>query len=57
MEQVIPYFVNANGLPLSDVDYSPPRKEDGSIDLIDMRELARVAELEARKQSTNAQRK
>lgn len=50
---MIPYFVRANGRPLNEVDYKPNPKEDGSIDIVDPKQLAREAEAAHHKSSAN----
>jgi len=53
---VIPYFVHTNGLPLDESDYKPTSRKDGSIDVVNMRELAKEAEASALKQSTKQEK-
>ena len=53
---MIPYFVHTNGLPLDESDYKPTSRKDGSIDVVNMRELAKEAEASALKQSTKQEK-
>lgn len=47
-----PFYVFENGRPLDEADYKPVPPEDGRIDIVDMRELAKEASASALKQST-----